>query len=137
MTGYLLDTNHVSPLVTLGHPLRTRVLAELSLGQALYVSTSNLSEITFGFALTQRADQNFALWAQMLERIGILTLSADESIDAGYLQAAMRRRGQQLKTIDAHLAVQAIVHDLTLLTTDTDFKQVPRLRSLNWIESLA
>jgi len=29
MTAYLLDTNHASPLVTLHHPLRRRVLAAI------------------------------------------------------------------------------------------------------------
>lgn len=38
MENYLLDTNHASPLVTLGHPLRQRVLMRL-----LYVITEGLA----------------------------------------------------------------------------------------------
>ncbi len=35
MADYLLDTNHLSPLVTLNHPLRQQVLVALQAGKLI------------------------------------------------------------------------------------------------------
>jgi hypothetical protein len=35
MAVYLLDTNHISPLVTVGHPLRERVLDSIEDGDII------------------------------------------------------------------------------------------------------
>jgi len=51
---------------------------------------------------------------------------------AAELQLFLRRRGRQLATVDALIAVIALRYDLTLLSTDNDFDPVPSLRRENW-----
>jgi len=41
------------------------------------------------------------------------------------------RRDYKIKTPDAIIAATAIVHDFTLLTSDSDFKRIPNLKILN------
>jgi hypothetical protein len=36
MANYLLDTNHASPLVTIGHPLRNKILGSVDITRNLY-----------------------------------------------------------------------------------------------------
>lgn len=51
----------------------------------------------------------------------LLSPDRQDHVDAAELRNACRRAGVQLGTIDALLAQLCIRHDLTLLTTDSDF----------------
>lgn len=42
MADYLLDTNHLSPLVTLNHPLRHRVMVALQAGHTFSMTVQVL-----------------------------------------------------------------------------------------------
>jgi predicted nucleic acid-binding protein len=134
MTAYLLDTNHASPLVTLGHPLRQRVLHQLDAGNSFTISISMLTETLFGIGILPRATQNRAEWAQPAF-ICYIPDETDATLAAD-LQIALRRQGRQVATVDALIAVIALRHDLTLLTTDGDFRAVPHLRYENWLQSV-
>ena len=41
------------------------------------------------------------------------------------------RRNCKIKTPDAIIAATAMIHDFTLLTSDSDFKRIPNLKILN------
>ena len=58
MTSYLLDTNHASPLVTLGHPLRERILTRLDEGHSFAICVPTLTETFFGISVLPRATLN-------------------------------------------------------------------------------
>lgn len=51
MAEYLLDTNHVSPLVTLEHPLRDKILARLQAGDIFSIIFPALHEFLFGISI--------------------------------------------------------------------------------------
>lgn len=63
MADYLLDTNHASPLVTLHHPLRHRVLAAIRAGDAFAITVPVLTETLYGISIAPRGPQNLAIWA--------------------------------------------------------------------------
>ena len=63
--------------------------------------------------------------AQIIERFAALPLvqpDREDHIAAAALRNKCRRAGVQVGTIDALLAQLCIRHDLTLLSTDNDFK---------------
>jgi len=63
--------------------------------------------------------------AQIIERFAALALlqpDREDHIAAAALRNICRRSGVQVGTIDALLAQLCIRHDLTLLSTDDDFK---------------
>jgi predicted nucleic acid-binding protein len=65
--------------------------------------------------------------AQLIDRFSdIPLLNADRAdhIGAAELRNRCRRSGVQIGTIDALIAQLCIRHDLTLLTTDTDFRRL-------------
>ena len=67
--------------------------------------------------------------AQIIERFGALPLlqpDREDHIAAAKLRNTCRRAGVQVGTIDAVLAQLCIRHDLTLLSTDNDFKLAAR-----------
>jgi tRNA(fMet)-specific endonuclease VapC len=135
MAQYLLDTNHASPLITVGHPLRDRVLRAIQSGDKFVVTTVNLAEFLSGIGVTPRAAQNTLEWERLRESIDVYRVEEEDAVRAARLQTSLRRRGWQLNTVDAFIAALALRYDLTLLTTDGDFDAVPDLRCENWLAS--
>jgi len=76
---------------------------------------------------------------QILDRfsaVPLLVPDREDHIQAAELRNRCRRGGVQIGTIDALLAQLCIRHDLTMLTTDNDFKQVARRSGLKlWEEA--
>lgn len=132
MTAYLLDTNHASPLVTLHHPLRQRVLNAIAEGDTFAINVPILAETLFGIRSVPRGVQNHAAWLQLQPQFQCYVPTAEEAERAAELQLNLRKQGRQLATIDALVAITALRYDLTLLTTDKDFDAVPGLRRTNW-----
>jgi tRNA(fMet)-specific endonuclease VapC len=135
MTDYLLDTNHASPLITLGHPLRERVLRQLDEGDRFATCVPVLVETLFGIGLLPRAAQNRAEWKRLQPFLSCYIPDETDAELAAELQVSLRRRGWQLATVDALIAAVALRYDLTLLTTDRDFQVIPRLQHNNWRET--
>jgi tRNA(fMet)-specific endonuclease VapC len=135
MTNYLLDTNHASPLVTLDHPLRLRWLAAVNSGHTFALATVTLTELVYGFGILPRAAQNQQEWARLRPSFRIYAIDEEDALKAAELQIHLWRRGWQLQTVDALLAVIAIRNDSTILTADHDFDAVPDLRCENWLAS--
>ena len=133
--SYLLDTNHLSPLVTPKHPLRQRVIQALEAGERFGICLPCVTETLFGIGLLPRARQNKVEWESLLPNFQIYIPDLHDANDAADLQIALRQRGWQLETVDATIAVVAVHHQLTLLTTDKDFTAVPSLSIENWMLS--
>jgi predicted nucleic acid-binding protein len=67
---------------------------------------------------------------QIIDRFSSLPLivpNREDHIDAANLRIKCRRRGVQAGTIDALLAELCIRHELTMLTTDKDFRSISRI----------
>ena len=61
---------------------------------------------------------------ERFEALALLPPDRRDHIDAADLRNRCRRSGVQVGTIDALLAQLCIRHELKLLTTDHDFKQI-------------
>ena len=133
MADYLLDTNHASPLVTLGHPLRERVLRRLDEGHTFAICVPVLTETLFGIAILPRAALNRGEWQRLRLAVPCYLLDERDAESAAELQLAMRRRGRQLETVDSLIAAVTLRYGLILLTTDMDFQAVPGLPQENWL----
>ncbi len=132
MAEYLLDTNHLSPLVTYGHPLRSRILAHLQQGDIFAVAAPALHEFLFGIALLPRAKQNLQEWRRLKGLFRYYHVDKTVAEEAAELRVHLRRRGRQLEAIDALIAIIALKSGLPLLTTDRDFQAIPQLKTENW-----
>jgi predicted nucleic acid-binding protein len=98
-------------------------LKDALLGADVVVTTGLvLQELLQGFSGAKAS-------AQIIERFAALPLlqpDREDHIAAAELRNTCRRAGIQVGTIDAVLAQLCIRHDLTLLTTDNDFKLAAR-----------
>jgi predicted nucleic acid-binding protein len=134
MAGYLLDTNHLSPLVTISHPLRQRVLSNLQQnGGQFSIAVPVLTEMLFGISLLPRAKQNLEEWERLKSSFSYYDSDRQQAEQAARLQVILRRQGRQLETVDALIATVALQNDLTLLTTDGDIAPIAGLKQENWL----
>lgn len=100
-----------------------RALQEALLGDEVVVTTGLvLQELLQGFSGPKARAQLIAKFAAL----PLLQPDRDDHIAAAELRNACRRAGVQLGTIDALLAQLCIRHELTLLSTDDDFKHAAK-----------
>ena len=135
MTRYLLDTNHLSPLITVGHPLRTKLLLRMQQGDQFAIGVSALTELLYGIQVIPRSRQNVVEWEQLRSIFLFYHIDQADAEQAATLQVTLRQRGRQLQTVDALIAAVALRYGLTLLTTDRDFLAVTGLVQENWLAS--
>ena len=95
----------------------------LTSGDSVYVTGLILQELLQGFAKPKATHQ-------IIEYFKVLPLivpDRDDHIEAAEIRNGCRRNGIQIGTIDALLAQLCIRHQLLLLTTDQDFKNMSRV----------
>jgi predicted nucleic acid-binding protein len=97
MTEYLLDTNHISPLVTSGHPLRAKILARLETDDLFSIATPALHEFLFGIRLIPRAAENLQNWGTLKAIFKYYHLDQSTAEQSARLRAVLRRQGRQLE----------------------------------------
>ncbi len=129
---YLLDTNHISPLVTSGHPLRAKILSRFQTNDQFSIATPALHEFLFGIRLLPRAVENLQTWHNLKGLFKYYHVDPSTAEQSAQLRVSLRQQGRQLEAIDSFIAVVAIRYDITLLTTDKDFQAVQGPRYENW-----
>jgi len=131
---YLLDTNILSELMKKrpnGHVV-TR-LASLP-SQALFTSCICVMELRFGSAL-RKDFEGFWLRIQeeILSRVNILPLVAEEALIAGDILAHLQKSGRPIGIEDILIASTALNHTCALVTGNTrHFSKIDGLMIENW-----
>jgi predicted nucleic acid-binding protein len=96
------------------------LVGAIEAGEPLLTTGLVLQELLQGFSGPKAR-------AQILDRFSALPLivpDRDDHIRAAELRNRCRRAGIQIGTIDALLAQLCLRHDLTMLSTDNDFRSV-------------
>ena len=132
MSRYLLDTNHLSPLVTTDHPLQAKIFATIQTGDTFAIAAPVLNEFLFGIRSLPRAQQNINAWNKIEADFVYYAVDKADAELATDLRISLTRKGRQLGLVDSFVAVVALRYGLTLLTTDKDFLAVPNLTQENW-----
>lgn len=133
MSRYLLDANHLSPIVTIGHEIRTKIINGFTNGNEFAIAAPVLFEFLFGIRTLPRSAQNVEIWNKIKGDFIYFGIDADDAERAVNLKLELRRKGWQLELADAFTAVVALRYDLILLTKDKDFLAVPDLKIENWL----
>jgi predicted nucleic acid-binding protein len=98
-------------------------------GEAIVCTGLILQELLQGFAGAKGRDRLI----QHFSALPFISPDRSDHIEAAELRNHCRRNGVQIGTIDALLAQLCIRHELTLLSTDTDFRHAARFCPLhNW-----
>ncbi|MDR3188348.1 MAG: type II toxin-antitoxin system VapC family toxin [Prevotellaceae bacterium] len=122
MGQYLIDTNVISDYILGQLPDRA-----MNFVSGVIDMTANISIMTAIETLSWRSSEEYEATIQkFVDKFNILDLS-QQIVDC----CIQIRRSKKIKTPDAIIAATAIVHDLTLITSDSHFSNIPELLLIN------
>ena len=131
----LLDTNVLSE--TMRENPHRKVSTKLQMHSGNFAaSVVTLSELRFG-AMVHPEPRKFwsKIESDLLPLVQWLGVDQAVTLQAADLNAALRRKGQTVGLNDCYIAATALVHDLVLITRNTDhFKHMPGLQLENWFK---
>jgi predicted nucleic acid-binding protein len=133
MTGYLVDTNHLSAAVNPVSPLRERIYQAHQAGVKLGTCVPVLCELEVGIQQSGRTDSFRRQLRQLLKRVRLWPLDLEVARLYGEIFHDLRHRGRVLSQVDMMLAALAKLKNLTLLTADQDFAALPEICTENWV----
>lgn len=131
---YLLDTNILSELFKKHPEPKVEKWVQEAAQESLFISVLTLGEIRKGIERMETNQRKARLLQflekDLLEQFESRILSVDPAVAEtwGHLEA---HSGRPIPTVDALLAATALVHNLILVTRNTQDFSFPRLKLLN------
>ncbi|WP_414754205.1 PIN domain-containing protein [Anabaena sp. CCY 9910] len=131
--GYLLDTNIVSASLKQNFQINLKLQEVSRLEIDILISGITYYEIQRGL-LRSNATKKLALFQQFCQDYPILFLDDIKIFEkASEIHADLTNRGQIIQDADILIAATAIIHDLTLVSHDSDLTRVKDLQLENWL----
>jgi len=126
LSGFLLDTNWISEVVSIKPEPRVLAWLDAADERTLYLSVLTLGEIRKGIVTLAEGKRRAQLeaWLEIdLRRrfAGRILPVGDAVADRwGMLAADVKRQGRSVPTVDAMIAATAIHHNLTVVSRNVD-----------------
>ncbi|AUT03804.1 VapC toxin family PIN domain ribonuclease [Nostoc sp. CENA543] len=131
--GYLLDTNIVSASLKQNVKINLKLQEVSRLEIDILISGITYYEIQRGL-LRSNATKKLALFQQFCQDYPILFLDDLKIFEkASEIHADLTSRGQIIQDADILIAATAIIHDLILVSHDSDLTRVKDLQLENWL----
>jgi predicted nucleic acid-binding protein len=129
--SFLLDTDTCSAHLKQRGRVTNRFLQYTG---GLYICTITLGEL-YTWALRAAAPpRRLEVVRELLTDVRVLEVTPQVAEMFGRVQAGLLDRGRPAPSMDLMIAATALVHDLTLVTHNTqDFANVPGLRLTDWL----
>ncbi len=126
MSGFLLDTNCISEVVSIKPDPRVLAWLDAADERTLYLSVLTLGEIRKGIVTLaegkRRAELEAWLEIDLRHRFAgrILPVDAAVADQSGMLAGEMKRKGKPMAVVDAVIAATAIHNRLTVVSRNVD-----------------
>lgn len=133
--GYLLDTNIVSSALKQNIKINLKLQEISGLKVDIFISGITYFEIQRGL-LKSNATKKITLFQQFCQDYPILLLDDLRIFQkAAEIHADLQSRGKIIHDADILIAATAIIHNLTLVSHDSDLTRVKNLQLENWLIS--
>lgn len=129
MSGrFLLDTNIVIALFS------DEAIVKDNLAQAseVFIPSVVIGELCYGARKSGRVEANLARVDELVAGSTILGCDAETARQYGEVKNNLRLKGRPLPENDVWIAAFALQHDLILVTRDTHFQEVEKLKTTTW-----
>lgn len=132
MLKYLLDTNIVIYVIK-RRPPEVHEVFNRQHGR-MAISAITLAELVHGAEKSQFPARNLDVVEDFCSRLTILPYTPEAAYHYGSIRAALERQGKPIGVNDLHIAANARVTGLTLVTNNlSEFERVPGLLVENWL----
>jgi len=133
--NYLLDTNAcIALMASTGNSVQTHFTRATHRGSQFYTSSVVAFELWYGvFKSARPADNTRRCETFFAGPVEVLAFQDTDGRLAGEIRAELERSGKPIGAYDLLLAVQAMRHKLTLITTNvSEFSRVKGLAWQDW-----
>lgn len=133
--GYLLDTNIVSASLKQNLQVALKITEMRRRGELIAISGITYYEVQRGL-LRSNATKKLALFAQFCQDYPVLFLDDLRIFQkASEIHADLTNKSKIIQDADILIAATAIVHNLILVSHDSDLTRVNDLQLENWLIS--
>jgi tRNA(fMet)-specific endonuclease VapC len=133
--GYLLDTNIVSASLKQNVKINAKLEEVSRLELDIFISGITYYEVQRGL-LRSNATKKLAWFQQFCQDYPILFLNDLRIFEkASEIHADLTNRGKIIQDADILIAATAIIHNLILVSHDSDLTRVKYLQLENWLIS--
>jgi tRNA(fMet)-specific endonuclease VapC len=133
-----LDSSTIVEMLRAKPNLKVRTFFQEALGRGepVWIGAVVVHELMSGALRSERAPEQLQRLDDVLARLNIAELSADDAVGAARACNELEKRGARLGTIDALVAGQALARDWTLVTCELGaFMRVQGLKLMDWTRS--
>lgn len=133
MNGYLLDANIITALIKRELKIIDKIERLPTNDMPIFISVITYYEIERGL-IAVNATRKLEIFNNFLDKYQILFLD-DLNIakKASQIYANLKRRGCLIQDADILIAATAIIHNLILVSNDSDLLRVEELILENWL----
>lgn len=129
--SFLLDTDICSAYLKHGASVSNRFLQYTG---GLHISTITLGELHAWAMRAAAPPKRLEGLHDMLQDLHVLEVTSEVAEKFGRIQARLLDEGKPAPGMDLMIAATALIHDLTLVTHNTqDFADIPDLRVVDWL----
>ena len=123
MNGKLVDTNVIIRFLK----GQTELFSLFDDMENLYVSSISVGELLYGAELSQKKDYNRDGYYNFCEQMKVLNIDAEISKTYGKIKSVLKAKGHPIPENDIWIAATALTANLSLVTADSDFENIPDL----------
>ena len=131
MTGYLLDTNHVSALLRGNTRLSDRI--QVAEDAEFGVCIPTIAELWYMVFNSRRVEQNTQELTRLIGKLRTWSFDLPAAMEFGRIQTQLRQQGRPIPSIDVQIAAVGRVNELVVLTSDQHFSAVENLQIEDWV----
>lgn len=136
MRRYLLDTNAASDCIFRRKGVDERVKQERAAGNRIGIGMPVLGELFGGIEYSSSREKNLDILLRNLKLFALWPFTFEAAEQYGKIVADLRRRGRLIQQVDMQIAAIALsLGNCTIVSADSDFKQVTGLHVENWAQS--
>ena len=126
--AYLIDTDWAVDYLK-GIDEKVRFLQN---EEELYISALSVGELVEGIEYSDRKEGRMDSLNDFLAGVTVLSFTRDTAVEFGKIRNRLRRKGELIGDIDTMIAATAQVHDLEILTDNSQhFKKVGKIEIHN------
>jgi len=129
---FLLDTNICIYLLKERSERLVQKITSRSASD-LAISMVSVAELVYGVTHSTKVEENRLTLMKFLSPFQLLEFDLQDALMYGTIENQLRQKGKPIDPFDTLIAAQAIARNMTLVTNDKHFSQVPLLNIENWM----
>lgn len=130
MNRFLLDTNHATHFIRFSGRVFDQSMRR---GGEYVLCRPVVGELWTPVFAGSRRGANEESVLKAIELLEVLDFDAEAAREYGRIKHELARIGSRPQQVDVQVMAIAVVHDLTVLTADAHFANVPGIAVENWL----